>query len=89
MLGIQPSIEKIEGPYPTVVTRSDGTKCPVVQDFTYGKYLGYLKMSFDKNGKAKSWQGNPILLNSTYKEDEKVLKMVKEMDQPIMEARKV
>ena len=79
----------MEGPYPFVVERDDGTKCPVVQDFTYGKYLGNLKLTFDENGDLKSWSGNPILLNASYAEDPTVLGMVKEMDDPIIAARTV
>eukprot|EP00111_Clytia_hemisphaerica_P018109 TCONS_00053585-protein len=85
--GPQPSVEKVEGPYPFMAQRDDGTECPVVQDFTYGKYLGNLKLTFDENGKLLSAQGNPIMLNASYVEDEEVLKMVDEMDDPIIKAR--
>ncbi|XP_066922583.1 snake venom 5'-nucleotidase-like isoform X2 [Clytia hemisphaerica] len=85
--GPQPSVEKVDGPYPFMAQRDDGTECPVVQDFTYGKYLGNLKLTFDENGKLLSAQGNPIMLNASYVEDEQVLKMVDEMDDPIIKAR--
>ena len=88
-LGIQPSNEKIEGPYPTVVKRNDGTKCPVVQDFTYGKYIGNLELVFDENGTLKSWNGNPVLLNSTVKQDPFILKKVQQLSVPITSARNV
>lgn len=61
----------------------------MVQDFTYGKYLGYLKVVFDANGNVKSWQGNPILLNASYEQDVAVLKKIKELDAPILKLRKV
>ena len=82
-------MEKKEGPYPFVVERDDGTKCPVVQDFTYGKYLGNLKLTFSADGTLKKWEGNPIMLNASYPEDPKVLAMVQEMDDPIIAARTV
>lgn len=86
--GPQPSVEKIEGPYPFIVKRADGTECPVVQDFTYGKYLGNLKLVFDSStGKLKSWSGNPIMLNGSYTEDPEALQRVKEMSGPILAAR--
>ena len=88
-LGDKPSVEKVEGPYPFVVERTDGTKCPVVQDFTYGKYLGNLNLTFGEDGTLKKWQGNPIMLDASYPEDPKVLAMVKEMDGPIIAARTV
>lgn len=43
--GTQPNSEVPAGPYPTVVTRADGTKVPVVQAYAYTKYLGYMKLS--------------------------------------------
>lgn len=42
--GEQPDIEKVEGPYPTVVTQPSGKKVPVVQTYSYAKYLGILKL---------------------------------------------
>lgn len=86
--GPKPSNDKVEGPYPLSFTRADGTKALVVQDFTYGKYLGYLKVVFDDNGNVKSWQGNPILLNASYEQDVAVLKKIKELDAPILKLRK-
>ena len=82
-------MEKVEGPYPFMAKRDDGSECPVVQDFTYGKYLGNLKLTFDENGKLLSANGNPIMLNASYAEDEQVLKTIDEMDDPIIKARKV
>ena len=37
----------------------------VVQDYTFGKYLGYLNITFDANGDVTSWAGNPILLDAS------------------------
>ena len=33
------------GGYPAVVTRGDGTRALVVQDYAFGKYLGFLQVS--------------------------------------------
>ena len=59
-----------------------------MEDFHYGKYLGHLKVTFDDDGKVKSWSGNPILLNASYAQDSNVLAIVKKMDDPIINARK-
>lgn len=67
--GEPPSVEKPAGEYPIVVDNEGGDKAVVVQDFAFGKYLGYLQVSFDDNGKLISWSGNPILLDNTTKED--------------------
>lgn len=39
-----------QGAYPTKVTRKDGSTCWVVQALAYGRYVGMLDVSFDKNG---------------------------------------
>ncbi|XP_075742182.1 protein 5NUC-like, partial [Rhipicephalus microplus] len=57
-----------EGDYPTVVNRTDGSVGLVVQDYWFGKFLGFLQVSFDNNGKVINWTGNPILLNSSVEE---------------------
>lgn len=65
-----PSNNIIEGPYPTIVTKKDGKKAAVVQAYAYTKYLGHLKMTFNSEGDLISWIGEPILLDSSIKEDE-------------------
>ena len=63
--GKLPSVEKPAGPYPTVVTQNGGAKVLVVQDFTFAKYLGHLKVTFNQAGDVISWDGNPILLDAS------------------------
>ncbi|WAR07537.1 5NTD-like protein [Mya arenaria] len=63
--GEPPSDETPEGLYPVVVSQPRGGRALVVQDFTYGKYLGYLNVTFNANGDVTSWSGNPILLDSS------------------------
>lgn len=65
-----PPEEEAEGDYPTVVNRKDGTKGLVVQDFWFGKYLGFLQVEFDAEGNVVKYSGNPILLNSSVEEGE-------------------
>ena len=64
-LGTPPSREKPVGPYPFVVEQTSGKKVLVVQDYTYGKYLGFLQVVFDDDGEPLEWEGNPILLNES------------------------
>eukprot|EP00106_Octopus_bimaculoides_P005783 XP_014773225.1 PREDICTED: 5'-nucleotidase-like isoform X2 [Octopus bimaculoides] len=71
--GDPPSIEKPEGSYPEVITQKDGEKALVVQEFAFGKYLGYLRVEFDSKGRVKSWSGNPILLNNSVEQDPDIL----------------
>lgn len=51
-----------------MVDSDDGRKVPVVQAYAYGKYLGYLNVTFDKNGNVVEAVGNPILLDSSVPE---------------------
>ncbi|XP_068867315.1 5'-nucleotidase isoform X1 [Aphelocoma coerulescens] len=70
--GTPPSTELPAGPYPFMVDSDDGRKVPVVQAYAYGKYLGYLNVTFDKKGNVVEAVGNPILLDSSIPEDEHI-----------------
>nr|ABS28918.1 5'-nucleotidase [Ixodes scapularis] len=74
--GVSPGNDTVQGPYPTIVNRDDGTFALVTQDFWFGKYLGYLKLQFHRNGTLKAWSGNPILLDHTVEQDNKTLEML-------------
>lgn len=63
--GTPPSKDKPVGDYPHVVQKSGGAQTLVVQDYAFGKYLGFLQVKFDDDGKIKTFGGNPILLNSS------------------------
>ncbi|XP_065065306.1 snake venom 5'-nucleotidase-like isoform X2 [Rhopilema esculentum] len=79
--GTPPSNEKPYGNYPLIVnpTSKPAKKIPVVQDFTFGKYLGNLKLRFDDNGELISYNGNPILLDGSYAQNPALLKKVEGM----------
>lgn len=63
--GSPPSSEATAGPYPFMVRSVDGRQVPVVQAYAFGKYLGYLKVTFDEAGNVVKSTGNPILLDSS------------------------
>ncbi|XP_075747621.1 snake venom 5'-nucleotidase isoform X1 [Rhipicephalus microplus] len=76
-----PGGEKIEGDYPTVVNKTSGNgQALVVQDYWFGKYLGFLQVTFDANGNVTNWTGNPILINGSVEEDEEVLNITLEYE---------
>ena len=79
--GTPPSNDKPLGNYPMLVARKSNPskKVLVVQDFTFGKYLGVLKLTFDSNGEVTSYGGNPILLNGSYAQDPVLLRTVESM----------
>lgn len=76
--GPPPSSEVPAGPYPFMVTSDDGRQVPVVQAYAFGKYLGYLKVTFDDAGNVVESTGNPILLDSSVQQDPEVLADVEE-----------
>ncbi|XP_058469975.1 5'-nucleotidase [Solea solea] len=67
--GKPPSTEVPVGPYPFMVKSDDGRQVPVVQAYAFGKYLGYLKVTFDEAGNVVRSSGNPILLDSSVQQD--------------------
>ncbi|KAG7270078.1 hypothetical protein CRUP_012079 [Coryphaenoides rupestris] len=67
--GTPPSTEVPAGPYPFTVRSDDGRQVPVVQAYAFGKYLGYLKVKFDRAGNVVEATGNPILLDSSIPKD--------------------
>ncbi|XP_077553007.1 protein 5NUC-like [Haemaphysalis longicornis] len=71
-----PKENTVEGDYPTVVKRSDGSVGLVVQDYWFGKFLGFLRVEFDTSGHVVSWTGNPILMDKSIKEDDDMLNIV-------------
>ena len=64
-----PSNNRVEGAYPTIVSKPGGGRAAVVQAYAFTKYLGKLELSFDSGGELKSWWGSPLLLDSSIKED--------------------
>ncbi|XP_060947416.1 5'-nucleotidase [Limanda limanda] len=71
--GTPPSSEVPAGPYPFLVKSDDGRQVPVVQAYAFGKYLGYLEVTFDEAGDVVRSTGNPILLDSSVPQDPDVL----------------
>ncbi|XP_018518998.1 snake venom 5'-nucleotidase [Lates calcarifer] len=71
--GNPPSTEVPAGLYPFMVRSNDGKDVPVVQAYAFGKYLGYLKVTFDEAGNVMKAAGNPILMDSSITQDRDVL----------------
>ncbi|XP_056419231.1 5'-nucleotidase [Hyla sarda] len=71
--GTPPSNEVPVGKYPFIVNSDDGRSVPVVQAYAFGKYLGYLNVTFNEEGNVLHSSGNPILLDSSIPEDSELL----------------
>ncbi|HRQ56332.1 MAG TPA: 5'-nucleotidase C-terminal domain-containing protein [Azoarcus taiwanensis] len=50
------------GPYPTVLENRDGDRVCVVQAWQYSAVVGELKVSFDRDGRVRSCEGQPHIL---------------------------
>ena len=37
----------------------------VVQAYAWGKYMGFINVTFDENFEVQTWNGDPILLDKT------------------------
>jgi 5'-nucleotidase/UDP-sugar diphosphatase len=79
--------EDAEGPYPVVVNSPSGDPVLIVSDFTWGKYLGRLDVTFDENGVPVAWEGNPITLDASVAEDPDVLAEAQALNEPLEELR--
>ncbi|KAM7173488.1 5'-nucleotidase isoform 2-T2 [Macrochelys suwanniensis] len=71
--GPPPSSEMPAGNYPFLVKSDDGRQVPVVQAYAFGKYLGYLNVTFDDQGNVIRTSGNPILLDSSIPEGKTIV----------------
>ncbi|RWS11647.1 hypothetical protein B4U79_11299, partial [Dinothrombium tinctorium] len=67
--GKAPSIEQPVDKYPVVINHSKGRKTLVVTAYAFGKYLGFLNVSFNQNGNIVWYKGNPISLDEKVPED--------------------
>ncbi|KAM9354848.1 5'-nucleotidase-like [Pholidichthys leucotaenia] len=76
--GKPPSTEVPVGQYPFMVRSEYGRDVPVVQAYAFGKYLGYLKVTFDQSGNVIKAAGNPILMDSSIPQDPDILADVEE-----------
>lgn len=79
--------EEAEGPYPVVVNSPSGAPVLIVSDFTWGKYLGRLDVTFDESGVPVAWEGNPITLDASVPEDPDVLAQAQALNAPLEELR--
>lgn len=77
-----------EGLYPTMVAGAEGVDVPIVTAYAYGKYLGHLTLTWDDKGRVVKANGQPILLDSSVKPDQRIAARVKDMAAPIEELKR-
>ena len=81
------SVPTAGGPSPTLVAAPDGTKVPIVQTGSYGKYLGRLDVTFDDAGVVTAAVGEPILLDASIAEDAGIKARIAELAKPLEAVR--
>ncbi|KAH3736665.1 hypothetical protein DPMN_043238 [Dreissena polymorpha] len=80
--------ETVEGEYPTVITQSSGRKVLVVQAYAWGKYMGFINVTFDDHLDVKNWSGNPVLLRPEMPKDNETEAIIQAMKKPLDEIKK-
>ncbi|KAI5797613.1 5'-nucleotidase [Geopyxis carbonaria] len=58
-----------KGDYPTIETNPDGEEVFIVTSYRWGEYLGYIDVQYDRRGKIVAYNGAPIHLLNTTKQD--------------------
>ncbi len=77
-----------DGPCPMVIMAPNKKPVLLVSAYAYGKFLGYLKFSFNAKGEPTKWQGEPILLDNTVPKKESVTKVMLDSYKPILDFEK-
>ncbi len=77
-----------DGPYPFVVSTPVENPVLIVSAYAYGKYLGYLNVTFNDAGRVIAYHGEPILLDGSILEDAEVKKEVQALEVPLEKMRK-
>lgn len=59
-----------------IVTQQSGRRVPIIQSYSYDKYLGQIDLKFNTDGEISSYDVNPILLDSSVVQDADALQML-------------
>ncbi|KAH7640432.1 5nuc-like protein [Dermatophagoides farinae] len=85
-----PSIEKPNGPYPTIYEHAIKTSnyennetTLIVQAFALGKYIGILNLTFNDDGQIVEYSGEPILLTHNSTEDAETKERVQSINKEL------
>ncbi|CAB4062621.1 NT5E [Lepeophtheirus salmonis] len=93
--GDKPKLQEwVKGEYPTYVSQVSGRVVPVVQAFSFSKYLGHLRLNFDEGGDLlEPVQGSGVQLAKVHllegHEDPKIKEVMKPYQEKMSEYYKV
>lgn len=71
-----PQGENPEGPYPKIIVQKSNKLVPVVQAYAYTKYIGKLRLQFNRNGELIRFHGQPIMLTSAVEQEKDILRII-------------
>lgn len=69
LLGDMP---KAEGKYPTIEKNKDGDEVFIVTAYRWGEYVGYIDVTYDKQGKILAYHGAPVHMTNETSQDPKL-----------------
>lgn len=72
--GTNANVEQIDKA--VVVTQQSGRRVPIIQSYSYDKYLGQIDLKFNTDGEVSSYEVNPILLDSSIVQDAEALQIL-------------
>lgn len=75
---------RVTGAYPMVVEQpGTGKRVPVVHGYAYTKYVGCLRVRIDANGTVRSFDGQPLLMDSRVARDAEAEALLQSFRQPV------
>ncbi len=83
-LGPMPGAEQ---PYPIATQTPNGDPVLIVTDWEWGKYLGNLRVRFDRRGRLVDWEGQPLALDGAIAPDLDYERRLAELAEPLEELR--
>ncbi|WP_051083032.1 bifunctional metallophosphatase/5'-nucleotidase [Kiloniella laminariae] len=75
--------------YPFVVLDPLGQAVPLVRTYGYGKYYGEITLVFDEKGVVQHFDGDSVLLDQSFAENEAVRSRIEKIDQELQKMRQI
>ncbi|MCZ4279439.1 5'-nucleotidase C-terminal domain-containing protein [Kiloniella laminariae] len=75
--------------YPFVVLNPLGQPVPLVRTYGYGKYYGEITLTFDEKGVVQHFDGDSVLLDQSFTENDAVRSHIEKIDQELQKIRQI
>lgn len=77
------NVKNADGPSPLVVRSPNNSPVLLASAYAYGKFLGKLTFTFDRDGKPLTWAGEPILLDGSIAREPSMSAEIAKLYEPI------